>query len=98
MSKKKSKKFKKRATFKMGDVVAFAPENFNPGWWDNLPIADRVKYYGPLGYGETKLKTFVFITEIRQTPGHCVLVAMDDGHIEVMRHTANFRKVDEDEL
>lgn len=95
---KKKKSFKKKKKFKLGDVVAFSPNNFNPAYWDNLSEADRIKYYGPLGYGSKKLKTFVFLTEINPVLGHCVLVDMDDGHLEVMRHISDFRKCKEDEL
>lgn len=92
------KKKKKKKEFKFGDVVAFDPSNFNPEYWDNLPESDRIKYYGALGYGSKSLKAFVFITEIKPTPGHCVLIDMDDGHIEMMRHISDFRKVKEEEL
>lgn len=89
---------RKPKTFKMGTVVVFEPKNFNPAYWNKLSEQDRIKYYGPLGYGQKKQKHFVFITEIVSTPGHCVLVDMDDGHVEVMRHTSDFREAREDEL
>jgi hypothetical protein len=96
--KKKKDKFKKKKGFKLGDVVAFDYNNFNPEYWDNLPEADRIKYYGPLGYGAKSLKTFVFVTEMKPQDGHCVLIDMDDGHIEIMRHTSDFRKCKDEEL
>ncbi len=96
--KKKKVKAKKKKGFKLGDVVAFDHNNFNPEYWDNLPEADRIKYYGALGYGCKSLKTFVFLTEIHPIGGHCVLVDMDDGHLEVMRHTSDFRKCKDEEL
>lgn len=99
------KKPKKRKTpidrakvFKPGTVVVFEPKNFNPDFWNNLPEEHRVKYYSPLGYGREKPKFFVFITEIKNAPGHCILVDMDDGHIEWMRHTDDFREVTEEEF
>ena len=88
----KSKKFKK------GTVVVFEIKNFNPDYWNNLPEADRIKYYGPLGYGAEKPKFFIFLTEIRNAPDHCVLIDMDDQHLEIMRHISDFREVTEKEF
>ncbi len=88
----------KRKKFKRGTVVVFDPSNFNPEYWNNLSEKDRLKYYGPLGYGKKKLKCFVFLTEIRNAPGHCVLINLDDQKIETMRHTSDFREVKEDEF
>ncbi len=84
--------------FKSGTVVVFEPNNFNPDYWNKLSEDDKIKYYGDLGYGKEKKPLFVFMTEIRNAPGHCVLVSMDDGHTEVMRHTTDFREVREDEI
>lgn len=89
---------KKKEVFKQGTVVVFDPKNLNDKWWDNLSEEDRLKYYGPLGYGQEKLKLWVFLTEIISAPGHCVLIDMDDGHVEVMRHTENFREATEEEV
>lgn len=92
MKKKKQKKFKR------GTVVVFDPTSFHPDFWDGLIEEERIRYYGPLGYGSEKPKLFVFLTEIMNAPGHCVLVDMDDGHIEVMRHTSDFREATEEEV
>lgn len=89
---------KKPKKFKQGTVVVFEPKNFNKKYWKNLSEEDRIKYYGPLGYGQERLKLWVFMTEIRNAPGHCVLVDMDDGHIEVMRHTSDFREATDEEV
>lgn len=78
--------------------MVFEPENFNPEYWAGLSETDKKKYYGPLGYGAKKPKLFVFITEIRNAPGHCVLISLDDQKIETMRHTFNFREVTEEEM
>lgn len=88
----------KQKKFKRGTVVVFDPSNFNPEYWKNLSEEDRLKYYGTLGYGSRKPKFFVFLTEIRNAPGHCVLVALDDQHLETMRHTSDFREVTEEEF
>jgi len=84
--------------FEPGTVVIFEPKNFNPDFWNKLPEQDKIKYYGSLGYGSEKPKLFVFLTEIKNAPGHCVLADLDDGKIEVMRHTSDFREVNEDEF
>ena len=89
---------KKSRTFKRGTVVVFEPKHFNPKYWNNLSEEDRIKYYGALGYGQPKLKLFVFITEILNAPGHCVLISLDDQKIETMRHTNDFREITEDEM
>lgn len=83
---------------KIGSVVVFEPNNFNPEFWKQFPEQDKIKYYGSLGYGSNKKKFFVFLTEIKNAPGHCILVDLDDGHLEVMRHTADFREVLQDEF
>ncbi len=85
-------------TFEPGTVVVFEPKNFNSEYWGNLPEKDRLKYYGPLGYGQEKLKLFVFLCEIKNAPGHCVLVSLDDQVVETMRHTSDFREVTEEEF
>jgi len=53
---------------KMGSVVVFEPNNFNPEFWKQFPEEDKIKYYGPLGYGSNKKKFFVFLTEIYAAP------------------------------
>lgn len=94
----KKKKKKKRKEFKRGTVVVFEPKNFNPEYWDKLSEEDRVKYYGDLGYGSPKPKFFVYLTKIRNAPGHCALVSLDDQKIETMRHDNDFREVKEEEF
>lgn len=84
--------------FKRGTVVVWTSDNFNKNYWESLSEADRIKYYGPLGYGKDKPKFFVFLTEIRNAPGHCVLVSLDDQKIETMRHIHDFREVTEEEF
>lgn len=84
--------------FKRGTVVVFDPESFNPEYWNGLTEEEKIRSYGDLGYGQEKKKFFVFLMKIKQCPGHCVLIDMDDGHIETMRHTADFRKAKKSEL
>jgi hypothetical protein len=83
--------------FKMGSVVVFDPANFNPNFWDKLSEEDRIKYYGPLGYGSKKMKFFVYMCEINDS-GHCVLIDMDTGENVLMRHTSDFRLATEEEF
>jgi hypothetical protein len=85
-------------TFEPGTVVVFEPKNFNPEYWDKLPEEERLEYYGPLGYGAERPRLFVFLCEIKNAPGHCVLVSLDDQTIETMRHTSEFREVTEEEI
>ena len=84
--------------FKRGTVVVFEPKNLNPDYWNALSEKDRIKYYGALGYGKTKPIFFVYLTEIKNALGHCVLVSLADQKIETMRHTDNFREVTEEEF
>jgi len=83
--------------FKPGDTVIFDPDTFNPDYWDKLSEEDRVKYYGPLGYGREKPLHFTFLCEHSPQFGHCVLVNMETQQVETMRHTTNFRLATEDE-
>lgn len=95
-------------TFEPGTVVVFDPNNLNPEFWDNLSEEDRIKNYGALGYGEERMKLFVFLCEIYCPPdeqygripsGHCVLASLTHpSTVEVMRHTSDFREVTEEEF
>jgi hypothetical protein len=84
--------------FTQGTVVVFNPNNFNPEFWNSLSEEEKIRCYGPIGYGSHKPKFFVFLTEIKNAPGHCVLADLDDGSIQVMRHTSDFREATEDEF
>tara|TARA_Y100000310_G_scaffold81453_1_gene78009 strand:+ start:799 stop:1098 length:300 start_codon:yes stop_codon:yes gene_type:complete len=85
--------------YKPGDTVVFDPSNLNPSFWSNLSEEDRVRFYGPLGYGrdEDKPLLFTFVCEHRPQTGHCVLINMETQEIETMRHMSNFRLVTDDE-
>jgi len=85
-----------RKTFKTGTVVVFEPKNFNPEFWDNLSEKDRNRYYGLLGYGQAKPVFFVFLTELKNAPGHCILVNLNTHQLETMRPTSDFREVTEE--
>lgn len=83
--------------FKPGDTVIWDENNFNPKFWDNLPEEDRIKYYGPLGYGQEKPVLFTFICEHSPQLGHCVLINMHTQEVETMRHTSEFRLATDEE-
>ena len=85
-------------TFKPGTVVVFDPSNFNSKFWDNLSEKDRKKYYGHLGYGQKKLKHFIFLCDVKNADEHCVLINMDNQKVEPMHHTSQFREVTEEEF
>lgn len=94
--------------FKKGSVVVFDPTSFNPDFWNKLSEADKIKYYGPIGYGAAKPKLYIYMSEILGAPdsvdgkqyssGHCVLIDMDTGQNEIMRHSCDFRLATEDEF
>lgn len=88
---------RKKRSFKPGTVVVFDPESFNPDFWNKLKEEDRIKYYGELGYGSSRIKLFVFLCEINDS-GHCVLVDMDNNRVITMRHTCDFRAATEEEF
>lgn len=87
----------KHESFKPGTVVVFEPTHFNPRFWEGLSEEDRLKYYGPLGYGSEKRKLFVYVCEINES-GHCLLVDMDTGLNVLMRHTSDFRPATDEEF
>lgn len=85
-------------TFRAGDTVVWiGPEAFNKDYWDKVPEYDRIKYYGPLGYGSEKPVLFTFVCEHHPQNGHCMLVNMENQKIETMRHINEFRLAGEDE-
>lgn len=77
--------------FKLGDTVIFDPESFNPIFWNKLSEEEKIKYYGPLGYGRQDRLLFTFLAEHNPQKGHCVLVNMENQKIETMRHISDFR-------
>lgn len=83
--------------FKLGDTVTFDPSHFNQSYWNGLSEEDRKKYYGVLGYGAAKPHLFTFICEHQPQGGHCVLISMEDQHIETMRHISDFRLATDEE-
>ena len=83
--------------FKPGDTVVFDPDSFNPDYWNKLSEEEKIKYYGPLGYGKDKPLLFTFLCEHSPQIGHCVLVNMETQKVETMRHTDNFRLVTDEE-
>lgn len=93
---------RKPKTFKPGTVVIWDYHNFNKEFWGDLSEKKRNEYYGVLGYGAEKPKLFVYMGEILDadgnSSGHCVLIDMDDQHVETMRHTCEFRAATDEEF
>jgi hypothetical protein len=88
----------RRKSFKSGDTVVFDPTTFNPEYWENLSEEDRLKYYGRLGYGRERPHFYTFLCEHSPQGGHCVLISMEDQHVETMRHVNDFRLATEEEV
>ena len=84
--------------FKPGDTVVFDPESFNPDFWNGLSEEDKVKYYGPLGYGQEKLKAFTYLCEMSPQLGHCILIEIGTGKVETMIHISDFRLATDEEV
>jgi hypothetical protein len=78
--------------FDPGTVVAFNPESFDPQYWSALSEEQKFKYFGRMGYGSESPVYFVFLCEIKQAPGHCVLVPMKGGNPITMVHTCNLKE------
>ena len=83
--------------FKPGDTVVFDEKSFNQTFWANLSEEDKVKYYGPLGYGREKPLLFTFLCEHSPQSGHCVLINMETQQLETMRHISDFRLATDEE-
>ena len=77
-----------------GDTVVWDQETLN---MENTSEEDRIKYYGDLGYGQEKPVLFTFVCHHHPQNGHCVLINMSNQKVETMRHTSEFRLVEEDE-
>jgi len=98
------KKSSKKLKIKPGDAVVWDP-GVDSNLLNGLTEKQRIKYYGPLGYGQDKVKVFVFLSAINsmfdgkmRDSHHCLLVDLDNGKIEYMRHTDEFRRATEDEF
>lgn len=83
---------------RLNSVVIFDPESFHQNYWNKLSEHLRKRYYGILGYGSKKPKHFVYLGEIKNAPGHCILVDMDTNEVLTMYHTWNFREVTDSEF
>jgi len=84
--------------FKMGTIVRFNPKNSNRDW-DALSQQEKqqlLRRYRDLMNGSV-WDHFIFITEIVQAPGHCVLINQRNGKVSIMRHTKDFIVVPDDE-
>lgn len=89
--------------FKSGDVVVWDPPYSQ--WMKDQTEENLQKWYGKLGYGKDKRPTFVYLSPIndcsdgfRHNSGHCVLLNMEDGSLEYMRHPEDFRFATDEEF
>jgi hypothetical protein len=48
-------------------------------------------------YPFTPKDRFVYLGDIVQMPGHCIVVRLKDGHVFTCYHTDNFTELTEDE-
>ena len=54
-------------------------------------------YKDTFEYSTGNLKLFIFLGEVPQAPGHCILADLDSGLIVGLWHTTNLREATEDE-
>lgn len=47
---------------------------------------------------EFQNKLFIFLGEVPNAPGHCIMANLDSGKIIGLYHTENFREATEEEL
>jgi len=87
--------------FKIGSVLVFEPKNLNQEYWVKLSQEDKIKYYAKYGYGQKKIKYFVFMCPVIDSngdTGHCILWDMQEQKMIQMAHTYEFRLVTEEEF
>ena len=75
-----------KSKLKQNSFVVFNVESCDKSIYD-----EYFKNTFPVG------KLFVFMGEILQTPGHCILLDLDSGKIIGLYHTSNFREATDDE-
>ncbi len=63
--------------------------------FDSIPRSVHLK---PKDYPFTSSGVYVFLGEIVQMPGHCIVINMTTGHTYCGYHTENFIALTEDEL
>jgi hypothetical protein len=86
--------------FKPGSVVVLNKDKFEPYYGGTEE--QKLKWWGSLGYGREKPHLFVYLCPILDADGtdsgHCVLVSLEDQHIETMRHPQDFRLATDEEF
>lgn len=83
--------------FKSGMIVVFDPDSFSSDFW-KMSERDRVNYYGDIGYdGTNSKKFFITLCEIKEMPGHWVLVSLD-GKSTTIGHEIDLRKATKNEI
>jgi len=81
-----------------GTVVVFDENLINSFVWNRMSQEEKVKNYGFLGYRSDKIKRFVFLCEIKNAPGHCVIVDLETQKLLTMIHTNILREVKPEEF
>jgi len=81
-----------------GTVVVFDENLINSFVWNRMSQEEKVKNYGFLGYRSDKIKRFVFLCEIKNAPGHCVIVDLETQQLLTMVHTNILREVKPEEF
>lgn len=68
--------------------------------FDKTTIPENIykKYYLDKFENKGKLILFIFLGEIPNAPGHCILSDLTNGKIIGLYHTDNFREATEDEV
>jgi len=64
----------------------------------SIPIEIYTKYFLSRFENDGKLKLFIFLGEVPNARGHCILTDLDNGKIIGLYHTNNFREATEDEV
>lgn len=81
-----------------GTVVVFDKNLINSFVWNRMSQEEKIKNYGFLGYRSDKIKRFVFLCEIKNAPGHCVIVDLETQQLLTMIHTNILREVKPEEF
>lgn len=63
-----------------------------------MKLNTLVKFDTNLDYPFSKHDRFVYMGDIVQMPGHCVVARLSDGKIFTCYHTYNFIELNEDEV
>jgi hypothetical protein len=80
----------RKKKLKINSLVRFDPTTLNKEYQSG-PSYDTF-------YKLHEGKTYIYLGDIVQAPGHCILADMDTGKIEAWYHADNFKELTEDEV